>query len=67
MHAEMNVLRWSRPGDTLIVYRFKKDGSPTMAKPCSDCRRMIITCGIKKVTYTDWEGNLHSYKPRRLK
>jgi len=67
MHAEMNVLRFSQPGDELIVYRFKKDGSVSMAKPCKDCRRMIIAKGIKKVTYTDWEGNLHIYKPGRLK
>ena len=40
MHAEMNVLRFSKPGDELEVMRFSKCGhNLTMAKPCALCER----------------------------
>ena len=58
MHAEMNVLRFSKPGDTIEVIRFRKcDHSRTMAKPCSICVLHMRRAGIKKIRYTDWEGN----------
>ena len=57
MHAEMNVLRFSQPGDELEVMRFKKcSHNLTMAKPCSICMNAIEAAGIKKVKYTDWDG-----------
>ena len=38
MHAEMNVLRFAKPGDEIEVIRFKKCNHKwTMAKPCSLC------------------------------
>ena len=58
MHAEMNVLRFARPGDTIEVMRFSSvDESLTMAKPCSICMGFIREAKIKKVRYTDWDGN----------
>ena len=63
MHAEMNVLRFSQPGDELEVMRFKKcDHSFTMAKPCKLCMQEIIRHGIKKVKYTDWNGQWQELK-----
>jgi deoxycytidylate deaminase len=55
MHAEMNVLRFAKPGDTLEVMRFCGDGL-AMAKPCSHCMRFIREAGIKKVKYTNQDG-----------
>ena len=55
MHAEMNVLRFSQPGDTLEVMRFTTKGL-AMAKPCVHCMKHIIESGITKVSYTDENG-----------
>ena len=59
MHAEMNVLRFAKPGDTIEVMRFKKSGGLAMAKPCEHCMRHILEAGIKRVRYTNnfngWE------------
>ena len=57
MHAEMNVLRFAQPGDEIEVIRFSKCGDQrTMAKPCKLCQEAIKRAGIKKVKYTNWEG-----------
>ena len=57
MHAEMNVLRFAKPGDELEVLRFKKcSHERTMAKPCSICMTALIKAGISKVRYTNWDG-----------
>lgn len=57
MHAEMNVLRFAKPGDELEVMRFSKcNHEITMAKPCSLCIQAIKDAGIRKVRYTDWQG-----------
>lgn len=62
MHAEMNVLRWAKPGDKLEVLRFRNDDKTklAMAKPCIHCQKYIKLAGIKKVKYTnnhgDWEN-----------
>ena len=61
MHAEMNVLRFSQPGDEIEVFRFsKKRHALTMAKPCIRCMQHMIRAGIKSVKYTDWNGNWKS-------
>tara|TARA_Y100000593_G_scaffold92563_1_gene184649 strand:+ start:732 stop:1100 length:369 start_codon:yes stop_codon:yes gene_type:complete len=57
MHAEMNVLRFAEPGDDLEVMRFKKCNHEfSMAKPCSLCMIEMKKAGIRKVRYTNWEG-----------
>ena len=57
MHAEMNVLRFAKPGDTIEVFRIAKEtGEYTMAKPCHFCVAAMKKAGIKKVKYTDWNG-----------
>ena len=57
MHAEMNVLRFAKPGDHLEVMRFKKcSHSLTMAKPCGFCEEEIKKAGIASVKYTNWDG-----------
>lgn len=56
MHAEMNVLRFARPGDDLEVMRFRKDGTPAMAKPCMYCMKQIRENGIRRIRWTNSEG-----------
>lgn len=58
MHAEMNVLRFAKPGDEIEVIRFKKCSHTwTMAKPCTLCLNKMKDAGIIRVRYTNWEGN----------
>ena len=57
MHAEMDAIRFAEPGDELEVMRFRKsDNKYAMAKPCAHCMKHIKSSGIKKVTYTDENG-----------
>ncbi len=56
LHAEMDALIAAQPGDVLEVMRWLKDGSLTMAKPCEHCQRWIKASGVRKVRYTDWNG-----------
>lgn len=58
MHAEMNVLRFAKPGDVVEVIRFSKcSHQPTMAKPCPLCMKHMKESGISKVRYTNWQGD----------
>ena len=58
MHAEMDVLRFAKPGDELEVVRYQKCGHGlTMAKPCRHCMKHIAEHGIKKVRFTNWAGD----------
>jgi len=58
MHAEMNVLRFAQPGDEIEVLRIKKhEHTWTMAKPCKICLRYMRQAGIRKVKYTNWNGD----------
>ena len=57
MHAEMNVLRFAKPGDEIEVMRFKKcNHEVTMAKPCELCMAEIKRAKISRVRYTNWDG-----------
>lgn len=68
MHAEMNVLRFAEPGDELEVMRFKKCNHEfSMAKPCDLCIDQIKKAGIRKVRYTNWEGQWEVLYLRDLK
>lgn len=55
-HAETKVIQNAKPGDKLVVLRFLKDGSITMAKPCSSCQLKLNQVGLTNVVYTNWEG-----------
>ena len=58
MHAEMNVLRFAKPGDVIEVMRFSQcSHEVTMAKPCPHCMKHLKASGISKVRYTNWEGD----------
>lgn len=62
LHAEMALVSSIRPGDTVEVYRWLADGTATMSRPCIHCQKALRNAGIKKVTYTDWDGNLQTMK-----
>ena len=63
MHAEMNVLRFARPGDEIEVMRFSRCGHQLrMAKPCMLCEAEIKKAGISKVKYTNWNGEWEEMK-----
>lgn len=44
-------------GADLYVMRFRKNGSIGCSKPCSHCQEAIRTAGIRRVYYTDANGN----------
>jgi deoxycytidylate deaminase len=58
LHAEMDVLRFAKPGDTIVVMRWSAKGELTMAKPCPYCHKFIKEAGITEVTYSDWDGEM---------
>lgn len=57
LHAEMDVLRFSKPGDIILVIRYGADGELSMAKPCEHCESFISDAKIKAVLYSNWDGN----------
>jgi deoxycytidylate deaminase len=58
LHAEMDVLRFAQPGDDIIVLRFRADGSLAMAKPCIDCQKIIEEESIRRVYYSNSDGDI---------
>ena len=60
-HAEVHALtqltvKQAKGGD-LIVVRVNKKGL-AMSKPCKNCQATIMLYGIKRVYYTDSDGNI---------
>ena len=63
-HAECDVILKSKnEGNILIVVRVRRqDGKFTMAKPCKKCMSFIKDSGIKKIWFTNWNGELEFLK-----
>lgn len=59
LHAEMALINKLDIGDVdeIHVIRFRKNGDMTMARPCKYCQKFLKRHGIRKVKYTDWDGN----------
>ena len=59
LHAEMDLLRKLRKNSVNKIYvaRFTKGGKLTMAKPCKYCEKYLRDFNIKKVYYSNWDGN----------
>lgn len=59
-HAEVAALSKLFPseriGTTIFSARVRKDGSFAMGRPCRACMEFIKACGVKKVVWTDHEG-----------
>ena len=63
LHAEMDALIAAKPGDTLVVFRWtKRSAEPTMAKPCTHCEARIKQAKIKKVFFTNWQGEMERWR-----
>ena len=62
MHAEMSAVRFVKPGDTIEVLRWDKEGKLTCSKPCPMCHQAMAKAGVKIVTYADWNGNRQKLK-----
>ena len=45
-------------GLDLCVVRVTKKNKLTMAKPCSACSRLIAEAGIRRVYYSNWDGDI---------
>ena len=56
-HAEMDALRFAKPGDHIEVLRWGKSGQLRCSKPCKMCHKALVAAGIKTVTYVDHDGN----------
>jgi deoxycytidylate deaminase len=58
VHAECDAIMRANHGDTLIVVRVLKNGKLACAKPCEKCLTFAKSYGIKKVYYSNWDGNI---------
>ena len=64
LHAEMALLKKCKEDiiDRIHVIRFRKNGEVTMAKPCQICQKFLRQHGVKKVYYTNWDGEWESIR-----
>lgn len=51
-HAEYRVARKIDVGAVIYVVRILRSGAMAIAKPCDDCRKILITKGASKVYYS---------------
>lgn len=51
-HAMLNTPLSDLQGATAYIYREHKDGSPSLARPCNSCYKMLQMAGIKKICYS---------------
>lgn len=58
LHSELSTLIKARRNQvhTLVVQRFKSDGSLALAKPCASCWLAIKEFDVKYVMYSTEEG-----------
>ena len=58
IHAEVDAIKQIKMqkkranNASILVCRFRKDGSYAMAKPCANCIEVLKMAGIKKVAWT---------------
>jgi len=68
VHAEHSALKKLKPnrakGADILVVRVNKTGL-TMAKPCDNCQLRLRKNGIKRVFYTNANGEMEIMKLRR--
>lgn len=63
IHAETNALkRLKSDADTLFVVRRDLNGRLTMAKPCNVCMAAIKQTSIKKIYYSNQDGEIECIK-----
>lgn len=56
IHAEHSALIVANganlQGATVFVYRATANGKPALAKPCSNCCKLLVKQGVKRMVYT---------------
>ena len=66
LHAELacilNLDRSVTSGASIYVVRVDKNDEFKMSRPCSMCEDALRHVGIRKVNYTNVDGDLESYK-----
>jgi deoxycytidylate deaminase len=65
LHAEMDLIKNLKGEKVTEIYvaRFTaKGGLPTMARPCKYCQFFLKKYGIKKVHYTNWDGQWNTMR-----
>lgn len=65
-HAEIKALQqlWpsKRLGTKVYSFRWRKNGTMGMAKPCAKCESYMKAAGVKIVFYSDSEGQIQKMK-----
>lgn len=53
-HAEEDALNrcGSPKGSTIYVARIGRNGNPALARPCTECRNILIEAGVRRAIYT---------------
>lgn len=54
--VEIQRAQRSLKGETLEIVRCTKKGDWAMARPCSDCKSMLLRVGIRRVSYSTPQG-----------
>ena len=63
IHAEVAALKNINKADTILVVRIsREDGSLTMSRPCEKCQKYLKDRGIKKVVYSNWNGEIEEMR-----
>lgn len=57
-HAEFRAVRSVKnkallKGSTIIVYREDASGNMVLAKPCESCRKLLLSCSVNVIIYSD--------------
>jgi len=72
LHAEVDALRQLRyqkrrgRGCTVIVARFRADGSYGLAKPCANCIEFMKSEGVSDVAWTTTRGTIEIQSLREI-
>lgn len=63
IHAEFKLAQRASPGSTILIYRFKNDGSLGWSKPSAACKDELVAKGIGLVGYVDTDNSLKVHRP----
>lgn len=65
-HAEFAALmanwKYDLIGATIYVTRLTRGGNIGIAAPCKECRKLIEACGLKRVVFTNREGEVEEWR-----
>lgn len=62
-HAAINrAWRSNIVGTTLVIVRIRRNGSIGMSKPCGLCMKRLIQAGVKRVVFSNHDGELEAIR-----